>query len=379
MTIKIPELDDLFSIYLDRGHELRFVGGCVRDNLLGIPTNDYDLATSMPADQSLNHLTKAGFKVIPTGLSHGTITVVIDSRPYEITTLRKDVSTDGRRAIVETTSDWAEDALRRDFTINALYQDWDGKIYDYTNGQEDLANGIVRFIGDPEDRIKEDYLRILRYFRFAQQYSKTPFPDTLSKLFNKHADRIANLSKERITQEFLKILDHPNVLQTLKDMQSCAVLNLILQDHTFDKLDKLQNTQTKLRLPVNNLLNLAALSDNFPKLRLSNAQQKYINRVQQISNEISVDNMYNFVFKEGKEITLSALLLLGDESLYRQCLEVTYKPLPISGDDLLSMGITPGSEMGRLLSIAADFWCQSKFTASKKDLIDFVNLNILSM
>ena len=171
----IREAEKIFSSLNQDGKEdrVRFVGGCVRKALCGDELDDIDLATSLEPDESKRRLIKEDIKVIDSGISHGTITAILNNKKFEITTLRKDISTDGRHAEVEFTSNWESDASRRDFTINAIYSDFEGRIFDPLNGVSDLQKGIIKFIGSPEARIKEDYLRILRYFRFFIQYCKT--------------------------------------------------------------------------------------------------------------------------------------------------------------------------------------------------------------
>ena len=165
-----PAIKAIFNAIPDSKEKLRFVGGCVRDALLGQPVDDIDIATPYVPEQVIKFLQAAGLTVLPTGIDHGTVMAVIDGTGYEITTLRHDVSTDGRHAIVAYTDQWQEDAARRDFTFNALYLSTEGTLYDPWHGVQDLQNGIVRFIGDPQARIKEDYLRILRYFRFYARF-----------------------------------------------------------------------------------------------------------------------------------------------------------------------------------------------------------------
>ena len=194
----------IFSILenQDKSNKLKFVGGCVRKLLNKEKVNDIDIATSLTPDELKNILKEKKVFFFETGIAHGTITVVINKIKFEITTLRKDVSTDGRHANVEFISDWETDAKRRDFTINAIYSDLKGEIYDPLDGLKDLKNGIVKFIGDPNKRIKEDYLRILRYFRFYTQYSKHKHDTVTIKAIKKNLDGIRKISKERILMNF---------------------------------------------------------------------------------------------------------------------------------------------------------------------------------
>jgi len=196
-NIKEAQIIFLHLNELGKETQTRFVGGCIRKSLCGESIDDIDLATSLKPHEVKLKLEKAGIQVIDTGISHGTVTAIIKRRKFEITTLRNDVSTDGRHANVRFTSDWKEDALRRDFTINAMYVDIEGRIFDPINGIQDLKNKIVKFIGTPEDRIQEDYLRILRYFRFFTQYSELDHdPDTIRSI-KKYINGINKISKEK--------------------------------------------------------------------------------------------------------------------------------------------------------------------------------------
>ncbi len=189
--------------------DARFVGGAVRNAILGVPVSDIDIAVPMPPQESQARLTAAGIKVVPTGIEHGTVTAVIGNAVFEITSLRRDVETDGRHAVIAYTDDWAEDAARRDFTINALYALPDGKIFDYATGVEDLIAGRVRFMGDPAIRIAEDYLRILRLFRFHAWYGKDEIDAEGLRAAAAARDHLRKLSGERVAKELLRLLKRP--------------------------------------------------------------------------------------------------------------------------------------------------------------------------
>ncbi|HEV7234450.1 MAG TPA: CCA tRNA nucleotidyltransferase, partial [Sphingorhabdus sp.] len=194
----------------------RFVGGAVRDSLLGLEVSDVDLATTLLPQEVIDRLDAARIKAIPTGLDHGTVTAVADGRNYEVTTLRRDVATDGRRATVAFSTDWGEDAVRRDFTVNALYADpATGEIYDYFGGIGDLHAGIIRFIGDADLRIAEDYLRILRFFRFLARYGHGEVDASSLAACASGAHGLTALSRERIAQELTKLLILPNPVAAL--------------------------------------------------------------------------------------------------------------------------------------------------------------------
>ena len=192
--------------------EIRYVGGCVRKILNDEKTDDIDLATNLTPDQVKQCLDKNQIKFFETGIEHGTITAVIDDQNFEITTLRKDVKTDGRHAVVEYTTNWKEDSLRRDFSINSIYSDLDGNLYDPNSGHKDLNVGIIKFIGDPETRIKEDYLRIIRYLRFYTEYSKIDHEINIIKIIKKNIEGLGKISKERQFNELKKILKLDNFL-----------------------------------------------------------------------------------------------------------------------------------------------------------------------
>ena len=209
----IKEAQIIFSYLNEIGKEsrVRFVGGCVRKILCGENINDIDLATSLEPDVVKKRLNKADIRVIDTGISHGTVTAILNKKKFEITTLRKDVSTDGRHAKVKFTSNWEQDALRRDFTINAIYADIEGRIFDPLNGISDLQKGKIKFVGTPEERIQEDYLRILRYFRFFAEYSKTNYDQVIIRSIKKYINGLNKISNERIFDELKKILTLKNV------------------------------------------------------------------------------------------------------------------------------------------------------------------------
>ena len=227
--------------------EIRYVGGCVRKILNDEKTDDIDLATNLTPDQVKQCLDKNQIKFFETGIEHGTITAVIDDQNFEITTLRKDVKTDGRHAVVEYTTNWKEDSLRRDFSINSIYSDLDGNLYDPNSGHKDLNVGIIKFIGDPETRIKEDYLRIIRYLRFYTEYSKIDHEINIIKIIKKNIEGLGKISKERQFNELKKILKLDNFLKLFKNKTSCELFSLIFpQLKNFKKLSKLSKPQEKI-------------------------------------------------------------------------------------------------------------------------------------
>ena len=217
----IKEAKIIFSHLNDFGKEsaVRFVGGCVRKSIRGENIDDIDLATSCEPDEVKKRLSKENIKVVNTGFSHGTVTAILNEKKFEITTLRRDIFTDGRHANVEFTSNWEEDASRRDFTINAIYSDIEGRIFDPLNGISDLHSGIIKFIGSPEERIQEDYLRILRYFRFFTQYSKTDYDQNIIQTIKQYINGLNKISNERIFDELKKTLTLKNIIYFLTTPQ----------------------------------------------------------------------------------------------------------------------------------------------------------------
>ncbi len=210
--------------------EVRFVGGCVRDALAHRNVHDIDLATPLRPEQVMVALKKAGIKAIPTGLSHGTVTAVVDGGSFEITTLRRDVSTDGRHATVAFTDSWREDASRRDFTMNALSATPDGQIYDYFEGLTDLSHGTVRFVGDAGRRIREDYLRLLRFFRFHAHYGRPPADQATVDACRANLKGLGKVSAERVRNEILRLLLAPDPIDAVTLMRGHHVLNAILPE-----------------------------------------------------------------------------------------------------------------------------------------------------
>ena len=213
----------------DGGVDVRFVGGCVRDALLGRPVQDIDIGVPLPPDEAVTRLEAAGLRAVPTGIAHGTVTAISAGAAFEVTSLRRDVETDGRRAAVAFTSDWREDALRRDFTMNALSLRPDGAVFDYFDGLADLEARRIRFVGDPAERIREDYLRILRFYRFAAQFGIAAGDPASRAACAAHAGRIGKLSRERVGQECLKTLAAPLAGEAVDAMAADGILEAVAE------------------------------------------------------------------------------------------------------------------------------------------------------
>ena len=255
----IREAKIIFSHLNDIGQEskVRFVGGCVRKALRGEHIDDVDLATTLVPDEVKKRLSQNNIKVIDTGISHGTVTAILNKKKFEITTLRKDVSTDGRHANVKFTLNWHEDAARRDFTINAIYVDIEGRIFDPLNGISDLQNGVIKFIGSPDDRIQEDYLRILRYFRFFTQYSKKNYDQDIIRSIKKYINGLNKISNERIFDEFKKILKLKNIGNLfIDDVCKEIILNIFPQIKYYERLQIFNELNQKMRNTYETITNI---------------------------------------------------------------------------------------------------------------------------
>ncbi|WDM85441.1 CCA tRNA nucleotidyltransferase [Ehrlichia sp. JZT12] len=382
--------DDIISIIdaIKKFHgEIRLVGGCVRDNILKRQVTDIDFATTLLPDQIIDSLNAAHIKAIPTGIKHGTITAIVNSKGYEITTLRSDISCDGRHAEVKFTSNWQQDASRRDFTFNALYCDEKGTIYDYFSGVQDLENKQLNFIGDPEIRIKEDYLRILRAFRFyASICNQNKLSDKIVYSCTKYSSFINNLSKERIRDEFFKLLLCPNLVDTLKIMQQCNVMQKIIP---FEIQPEIMSSV--ILSETNPLTKLAALLRTNKKdllldkiktsLCLSNHDQKILTLLlnNNLDLPISTIEQQKYINKFGKEIYCNLIKIKHAE------LNLNYHDLvqyieyadrfivpkfPISGKDLFNIGYQEGKNLGTTLKKIKDLWEDSSYQLTKTQLLN---------
>ena len=254
----IKEAQTIFSLIGEK--KIKFVGGCVRKALSGEDIDDIDLASELQPQEIKKKLIENNIKVIETGISHGTVTVILNEKKFEITTLRRDVSTDGRHAKIEFTTNWEEDALRRDFTINAIYADNYGRIFDPANGISDLNQGKVKFISSPEERVQEDYLRILRYFRFFLQYSKLDHDKSIINIIKKNINGINKISNERIFDELAKIITLKNIYNLFsEDISREIILNIFPQFKYCERLKIINNLNQKLRKKLDKYLIIAIL------------------------------------------------------------------------------------------------------------------------
>ncbi len=383
------QVDHKTSLIIDAvekfGGEVRLVGGCVRDSILQRKVHDIDLATNLLPSQVIEALKFHNIKAIPTGLKHGTITAVLNQRSFEITTLRHDVKCDGRHAKVEFTDNWRADASRRDFTFNALYANKYGHIYDYFGGTQDLKARRLNFIGNAEDRIKEDYLRILRAFRFHAKICIGDMSDKILNVCKKHAHKIYNLSGERIRDEMFKLLEYDAPVPTLKSMQKSDVLQKIIPKEVKCEIlssaflfgtDALVKLALLLRTTEkNDRLSLGEYVSKF--LRLSNKQKKKLLFLlsNNIKTELTEKEQRKYISLLGKELYCDLVKVCGVESganvdEYISLAQVlNIQKFPLSGDDLINIGYQPGKNLGRNLKLLRQHWEDSSYTLTKKELM----------
>ena len=347
----------------------RYVGGAVRDGLLDLPVSDVDLATRLRPDQVVERLQRAGIKAVPTGIDHGTITAVSSGQPVEVTTLRRDVSTDGRRATVEFSDDWREDAARRDFTINALFADAvTGELFDYFGGLDDLRARKVRFIGEPLERIAEDHLRILRFFRFHARFG-TGAPDSAAlDACTARANDLMALSRERIADELLKLLALDDPSPTMAVMVERAILKPVLPEVepvAPDKLRRLVEAESAAGIAPDALRRLAALLPADPataeriaaRLKLANKARKRLACAVQPAGADPKASAY----RAGPDCAMDRLLLAGRAAEASQLTDWPVPRLPIGGGVLISMGIAEGPLVARTLRQIEDRWIAAGF------------------
>jgi len=362
-------------IALGCGEDLtRLVGGTVRDGLLGIAHSDVDFATRLHPDEVIRRLESSGIKAVPTGIAHGTITAVASDLHAEITTLRRDVSTDGRRATVAFTEDWREDASRRDFTINALYaRPLTGEVDDFFGGLDDLSEGRVRFIGEPLQRIAEDHLRILRFFRFHARFGKGEPDRAALEACAARANDLMALSRERIRDELLKIVVMPNAEATLRLMMAHGILAPVLPEIEAARLDDLAELAAREAAwggEPSALRRLGALLPPRPellrdlgaRLRLSKREAEHLAALGARYHSVP-SHPFAAAYWDGVDVARDRLLLLGDEAkgAYATLAGWRKPALPIKGKDIIASGITAGPEVSRKLLAFERAWVAAGF------------------
>lgn len=375
------------------GSDAKFVGGCVRDTLLSRPVHDVDIAATDLPEKVITLLTQARIKTVPLGLTHGSVLAVQGDMTFHITTLRTDLETYGRRAKVGFIESWQEDAKRRDFTMNALYADLDGAFYDPCQGLPDLQAGRVVFIGDPAGRIHEDYLRILRFFRFQAYYGRG-MPDAKAvEACARHQSGLKNLSGERIWGELNRLLIAENPMPCLEIIRSQGIWptlfeGLSLAEGALAGLKRLIELETKLELSSHPLRRFAALIEieNLPffakRLRLSLSEKNRLKTLLEIINtqpDLTIlKNRNRLLYGKGVEIFQDVCLILAVKS--REDLNIiqgyireaaSWRPhiLPVKGGDLMKLGVPAGSKLGKTLKALEDWWIDNSFQPTHEDCL----------
>ena len=363
-----PELKKLGTVFNKAGHEIRLVGGVVRDLALKKFPKDVDLATDANPKDVVELLDKNNIKNKPTGIEHGTVTAIINKTPYEITTLRADKETDGRRAKVKFVKNWKQDAERRDLTYNAMSLDFKGKLYDYFGGMDDLQDKVSAFVGDPDERIKEDFLRILRYFRFQSKLEDPKWDQNTIKAIANNANDLKRISVERIWSELKKMLISRNVEESLRYMGETGVAKAIqLPVDNAQSIKKLAKTDNPI-VPLAVLVNDMTLADTW---KMSNEETQLLRfLVQNKKNSLSKDSAIDLIH-DGypKEMVLHLISLQGKKSLDDVIRNYEAPNFPVQGRDLIAKGMKPGVDVGRQLAQLRDKWKASGYKLSKDQLL----------
>lgn len=398
-----PDLQAVFDALEQEGDAARVVGGAVRNTLLGVPVSDIDIATTAEPATVIRRVEAAGLKAVPTGVDHGTVTVVSGGRPFEVTTLREDVETHGRHATVRFGRNWQHDAERRDFTMNALYAARDGALFDPVGGLPDLAARRVRFIGEADRRIGEDYLRILRFFRFHAQYGEgTPDAKGLAACA-RLKDGLSGLSAERIGMEMRKLVGARGAVATLEAMADAGIMPLVMVPHgglaPFRGLRAFDGLGANTREPA---LALAALSDGgeaeldalADRLRLSNAERRRM-KAARLAADMARAKPWNtdpeavrlaaleLLYRHGREAAGDGVLLAAAEAglaaedaglraLLEAVAALDVPRLPVTGGDLTKAGVAPGPKVGEGLRLAESRWIDSGFSLDRAALVSAV-------
>ncbi len=371
------------------GGGARFVGGAVRNALLGEKVGDIDIATPLTPDEVIRRLTRAGLGAVPTGIAHGTITAISSGKPFEITTLRRDVSTDGRRATIAFTDRWDEDASRRDFTMNAIYAARDGTLFDPTGGQVDIAERRVRFVGDAATRIREDYLRALRLFRFHAWYGRGPIDATALAAARTEKAGLKTLSGERVQKELFRLLQAPDPIPTLQTMESAGILAEILpQPLSIARLSAIRTLlAARGRHPIPAVSLMAMLPNEeaarraSTDLRLSNADRDRLMHIAKrddgIEASLSQQAARHLIYRLGAARFEDELLLEASETPHDSRWDVLLSEaenwkapkFPLDGRDAMDAGASEGPAIGRSLKAVEEWWAAENFAPTRPALL----------
>lgn len=365
---------------------IRFVGGAVRNSLMDLPVCDIDAATDYRPEKAMKLLKDKGFKVIPTGIDHGTVTAVLGGDVIEVTTLRRDVETDGRRAVVAFTNEWQADAERRDFTINAIYASIDGILFDPCAGIADIKEGRIRFIGSAEERIQEDALRILRLFRFQAHYGRVPLElDALSAV-KKMVALIDGLSVERISGELNKLILATNPSAVLKIMQELGVLKRCMHNAKIDvqALNALIEIEANYKTPIKALRRLLALtschaSSVLKSWNCSNKAQKHALLCEELMAGLervppTVLEWQKLIYRYNHDVVIDCYLISKrgehDQGAFESLRDWDIPIFPVAGADMLRLGHEAGPELGKHLKDLEKQWLQEDFGPSQEELLE---------
>lgn len=375
--LQSPETIELMHALMAGGKTARFVGGCVRNSLLQQPISDIDIATAESPEQVMVLLKAAGIHVIPVGIEHGSV-LAVHGQAYNITTLRADVETTGRHAVVSYIDDWSADAMRRDFTMNALYADLDGTFYDPCNGLPDLQEGRIRFIGDAQTRIREDYLRILRFFRFQAYYGKTPPENAHLEACRQNADGLKMLSKQRVWYEIRKLLLAENPLPALNLMVEHGIWTTIKTKG----LPKLLALEQQYQAPKSAIRRLACLMGPKPRIlnemNLSNDEFAHLTTLVKLMYDgpdlaVEFENT-RLLYELGPDVFLDYILLTHEniETSMEHLRHWTSPKLPVRGQDLLDLGMGAGPEIGNTIKELTDWWLHNACKPDKTECLQWV-------
>ena len=385
-----PETRAVMDALAANDGEARFVGGAVRNALLGEPVTDVDIATRLTPDEVTARLQTAGLQAVPTGIEHGTVTAVAGGKPFEVTTLRRDVATDGRRAVVAYTKDWAEDAARRDFTMNAIYAGADGALFDPTGGVADLKAGRVRFVGDAATRIREDYLRILRLFRFHAWYGKGAIDKAALAAAAAEKAGLKKLSGERVQKELLKLLAARDAAPVLRVMEQSGILAEILPWRlSLSRLERLVQIDAESGFAPDTVLRLAALMPDDVKavraladaLKFSNADRDRLIAVESSTKfkaTISQQEAHALLYRLSAQPFKDLVLLhwaadANADAKWRALLELADKwqppQFPLDGRDAMAAGVKEGPAVGKILNELEQWWIENDFKPDRVALL----------
>lgn len=397
-----PEVRRVMAALIKDGGDARFVGGAVRNCVMGIPVTDIDIATPLLPDEVTRRLQTHGMAAHPTGIDHGTITAVADHKTFEITTLRKDVATDGRRATVAFTQDWKDDASRRDFTMNALYADSEGNVTDYFGGIADAKTGRVRFIGDADMRLAEDHLRILRFFRFHAWYGKGELDSTGLAACERAKDKIDALSGERLHKEILRLLEADDPIKVMRVMAATGIISHVLPGALeFARGTKLVEIERDQLFACDPLLRFGAflgggarqIDGLTARLKFSNAERGRLMDMQMANPRIvpylSMREVRRALYRIDKQAFKDLCMLRWAEDprernapQWRALLAMAdswQKPvMPLTGHDAMNAGVPPGPEVGRVLGEVEEWWIDSDFTDDPFSLIERLKAVVLA-